>query len=397
MSYRKFRGDHLFTGHQMLGNDYVLITNKEGRVETIEHIDSAGDDIYTASGILAPGFVNCHCHLELSHMKGVIPEKTGMVDFLLSVLGKRSYPRELVQDEIQSAEQSMLDFGIVAVGDICNTNDTLERKKRSRLYYHNFIESTGFVPATAEQRFQASKFIFDQFAALNHLPFPSNSIVPHAPYSVSPELFQRISHFPGNHLITVHNQESQAEDEFFKKGTGDMLRLYQSLGIDISFFKPSGKSSLQTIIPWLLPNRKMILVHNVTTSKEDLEVIAQFREHHSSLPAFSYPILIFCLCPNANLYIGNGLPDIDLLRQHDEMIVIGTDSLASNHILSIASELSTIRKHFPHIETAELLRWATSNGANALGLDNVLGSFEKGKQPGVIVINEDFSEVKRVL
>src|SRR5690349_18084180 len=99
MSYRKFKADHLFTGYQLLGNDYILITNEEGRVEAIEPIDSAGDDIYTVKGILTPGFVNCHCHLELSHMQGLIPEKTGMVDFLLSVLGKRNHPNE----EIQSA------------------------------------------------------------------------------------------------------------------------------------------------------------------------------------------------------------------------------------------------------------------------------------------------------
>src|SRR5215467_7557520 len=98
MSYRKFRGDQLFTGHQMLGNDYVLITNEEGRVEAIEPIDAAGDDIYTVNGILAPGFVNCHCHLELSHMKGMIPAKTGMVDFLVAVIKQRGLPPGIVSE-----------------------------------------------------------------------------------------------------------------------------------------------------------------------------------------------------------------------------------------------------------------------------------------------------------
>jgi imidazolonepropionase-like amidohydrolase len=77
--------------------------------------------------------------------------------------------------------------------------------------------------------------------------------------------------------------------------------------------------------------------------------------------------------------------------------VIGTDSLASNHQLSIAAELKTIRQHFPHIESAELLRWSTFNGARALGLDHILGSFEKGKEPGVLTIQEDFSVVNRLI
>jgi imidazolonepropionase-like amidohydrolase len=78
-------------------------------------------------------------------------------------------------------------------------------------------------------------------------------------------------------------------------------------------------------------------------------------------------------------------------------MVIGTDSLASNHVLSIAAELATILRHFPHIEIAELLQWATLNGAKALGLDHMLGSFEPGKTPGVLVIKEDFSEVERII
>jgi cytosine/adenosine deaminase-related metal-dependent hydrolase len=388
MSYRKFSADHLFTGQEWLSDDYVLITTPQGEVCDIVPATEAGTDIETFTGILSPGFVNCHCHLELSHMKGIIPEKTGMVDFLVRVIQQRNFSAEIIKEAILNAENSMLQNGIVAVGDICNTTDTIRQKKAGRLHYHNFIEAIGFIEATAEQRFEAARNVYDEFARLYRIPAESNSIVPHAPYSVSPRLFQLITHFHGNHLLTIHNQESTAEAEFLEKGIGDFQQLYKALNIDISFYKPQGQRSLETYLPHFLPTQSLILVHNVNTNKEDLEYIADCR----------LPIAVFfCLCPNANEYIGNALPDIDLLRQYQATITIGTDSLASNRQLSVLAELETIQENYPHIELKELLAWATINGARALQLDNLLGSFEAGKQPGVLVINDKLTEVTRIL
>lgn len=283
----------------------------------------------------------------------------------------------------------MLQNGIVAVGDICNTANTVEQKKAGRLLYHNFIETMGFIESSAAQRFEACLAVYDQFARLYRTPAQSNSIVPHAPYSVSPALFQMITRFPGNHLLAIHSQESVAEREFIEKGTGDLHRLYDALHIDISFYKPANKGSLPSYLSHFLPNQSLILVHNTNTNKHDLEYIAG-----GELPVAN---LYFCLCPNANLYIGNPLPNIDLLRQYRATMVVGTDSLASNHQLSILAELQTIHQHFPHIEKVELLQWATLNGAEALQLDDELGSFEPGKKPGVLVISEDLSTVERLL
>src|SRR5687767_9862343 len=246
MSYLKFRSDHLFTGHNWLDNSYVLITTREGEVVDIAPVSEAGENIAFFPGILSPGFVNCHCHLELSHMKGVIPEGTGMVDFLIKVIRERSFEPVIIKEAIAEAEMAMLGNGIVAVGDICNTTATIEQKKLGHLQYHNFIETIGFSDATAAQRFEAAHAIYDQFARLYRVPGESNSIVPHAPYSVSPKLFQLIARFPGNQLLTIHNQESEAENEFLQKGTGDFLRLYETLGMDISFYKASGKRSLES-------------------------------------------------------------------------------------------------------------------------------------------------------
>ncbi len=385
MGYRKFRADYLFTGNGLLLKDKVLITGHDGRILSVVPAAEAGEGVEVFPGILSPGFVNCHCHLELSHMKGVIPERTGMTDFLLGVMQQRSFPHEQVQQAIADAEMAMWQQGVVAVGDICNTADTLVQKQSGRLRYHSFIETMGFIPATAALRFEAARKVYEQFVAAQGIA-GTVSLAPHAPYSVSPELFRLITQYPGNRLLTLHNQESSAEDDFIRSGNGELLRLYEAMGLDISFYSPYGTDSIQACLPYFLPAQSVLLVHNVLTNASDLELIA------------ASPVDVhFCLCPNANEYIGNGLPDIDLFRRYAVNIVTGTDSLASNHQLSILEELKTIRKYYPAIDKYELLQWATLNGAKALGMEKQLGSFEEGKTPGVLLIAEDLGNVQRLI
>ncbi len=275
------------------------------------------------------------------------------------------------------------DNGIVAVGDICNTADTVSQKAGGRLYYHNFIETIGFIEQGAPDRFARSLEVFHAFAEAYTLPIESNSIVPHAPYSVSAALFRLIAGFPGNHLLTIHNQESEAENEFYLSGKGDFLRLYQQMGLDVSFFRGTGKRSLESWLPHFHQNQSLILVHNVATGAEDLEAAMGGGER----PGAASRDLFFCLCPNANLYIGGQLPDVQLLQREGCRIVVGTDSLASNHQLSILEELKTLQRAFPQLPTPTLLYWATESGARALQLDAVLGNFLPGRQPGVLIID----------
>jgi len=407
MGFRKFMPDQLFDGYRIREKGRVLITDDNGVIQDIVPQRDAGDDIQTLSGIISPGFINCHCHLELSHMKGLIPQGTGLVQFVLNVVQQRwTSPQtpllqrgatgdseEWILSAIEKAENEMLANGIVAVGDICNNILSLSQKTKGRLYYHNFIEASGFNPQIAKQRFERSVGLFREYAKYYSNPVDpatigANSIVPHAPYSVADELWELIIRFPGNHLMTIHNQETAGENEWFMNKQGEFTGMYAAMGIDVSFFKPSGKSSLQTYLPKFLSNQPVILVHNVHTTEEDLLF--------SKLPVVNCS-LFWCLCPNANQFISGTMPDIDLLMKHDCDIVLGTDSLASNHQLSILEEIKTIQQQFPHLEIESMLRWATSNGARALQMDSLLGSFERGKRPGVVMFNKDSLSVKRLV
>ncbi len=366
----------------MLGPDHVLITNEQGRVQGIVPEKDAGDNIRHLDGILTPGFINCHCHLELSHMKGLIPEQTGLVDFVFKVVNERDFPDEAIADAIVKAENEMLANGIVGVGDICNNLSTLPQKSKERLAYYNFIEVSGWLPAVAEIRFERS---LGFYGAFSQLPTPNSqlqtALVPHAPYSVSNDLWKRMAPYFSGKTVSIHSQETIFEDDLFLTGTGDFKRMYEMMQIDSSFFQPTGKSSLQSYIEKLNNARNVILVHNTFMKEEDVWAVS--RESSAVGQDFYY-----CLCINANQYIEKALPPVELLHRHNADIVIGTDSLASNWSLSVLDELKTITKHFSTIPLNQLLQWATYNGANALQMDDHLGSFENGKTPGVLILEQ---------
>ena len=380
MLYQKYQADFLFTGYEILNQEYVLITDEKGVVIDIVHETEAGNDIKKLSGLLTPGFINCHCHLELSHMKGLIPEKTGLVDFVFKVVTQRHFPEEEILQAIANAEKEMLTNGIVAVGDICNNTLTIPQKQKSNLYYYNFIEVSGWLPQVAIERFERSKDFYDSFNQIQNSKFKiQNSLAPHAPYSVSENLWKLIEPFFQNKTTTIHNQETVFEDAFFKTGKGDFERMYNMMKIDNTFFKPSGKSSIQTILPHFKDAEKIILVHNTFIKEEDIKYInAVSNNNHQQF--------FYCLCVNANSYIENASPPVEMLQTLNCNIVLGTDSLASNWRLSILDEIKVIRNCFPTLTTVQLLQWATINGAKALSLNDKLGSFEKGKRPGIVLI-----------
>jgi cytosine/adenosine deaminase-related metal-dependent hydrolase len=375
MAYRKFAADYLFTGYEMLGRNAVLITDETGRVYDIANEVNISDGIERYNGIITPGFINCHCHLELSHMKDVVPSGSGMVDFLLTVMQQRSAPEQTIQEAIIYQEQYMRQKGIVAVGDICNTIHTVPVKGLSSIYFHNFIEATGIIESSAGERFQQAEEVYRVFEK----EFGACSIVPHAPYSVSDRLMKLINDRLPNTILSIHNQESESESELFLKASGDMLRLYRELKIGGTHITTRKSNSFRHFAEQVTNDHSLILVHNVHTSLDDVQWAEANREH---LPSLSW-----CFCPNANLYINGVLPDFSMFDKAGVKMVVGTDSIASNTQLNILEEIKTIQNNFPETDTEKLLRWATINGAEALQISNRYGSFEKGKQPGVVLID----------
>ncbi len=369
--YHKFQATQIFTGTELLEDQLVLITQKDGTIEGLVGIEDAGEDIQNWEGILTPGLINAHCHLELSHMKGIIPAHTGLQEFVKQIVGLRKVEDNIIQAAIIAAEKEMYDNGIVAVGDISNTTDTLLQKEKQLLAYYNFIELYDLDPSRAPEKIKAGLAIQAQFEDKGLLA----ALVPHAPYSCTFALLKLLATHFGSHTITMHNQETRDENEFFENKTGSFLGMYERTKVSLDFFHATGLSSIQSVLPKLKTAKASIFVHNSFTNVADIAAVKK-----------EMPNPFWCLCPNANQYIEQTMPPIELLRSNGAQIIIGTDSYASNWTLNIVDELITIQQHHPKIPLAEMLSWCTLNGAHALQMEDKLGSFEKGKKPGVVLI-----------
>ena len=384
--YRKFTADKVFNGYELLNGNYVLITDADGVVTDLIDEKDAGENIEVFKGIISPGLINAHCHLELSQLKNVIPTGTGLVQFVQQVMGNRALLNEVKIEAMRLAEQEMYNSGVVAVGDICNTADSLIIKKESKIHWHNFIEVSGFVDVVAAKRLADANLIYQDFL-LNK--FDKTSLSPHAPYSVSKTLFTELNASTTGKLITIHNQECTAEDELYFNKTGNFLELYKNFGIDISSFVPTGKTSFESWLPYFTNGQAIISVHNTFTNQADIN----FYKNQSAAAQ-----LYFCICINANKYIEQKAPPIELFRKNNCPMVIGTDSYASNWQLNIWDEIKAIQLETNFkIPLSEILQWATINGARALQIENSAGSFEKGKKPGIVLIEglEDLNSTKQ--
>ncbi|RYU86176.1 amidohydrolase [Mucilaginibacter terrigena] len=324
--------------------------------------------IEQVNGIIVPGFINTHCHTELSHMKGMIAAGGGLISFIKDILSSRSAEAADMLAAAEAADQQMYNNGIVAVGDISNTGITAPIKAKSKLYYHTFIEILGFLPESADSLFEKALETAEEFK-----PQPT-SITAHAPYSVSKELFKLIKKHcdTGTNLLSIHNQECEDENKFYRYKLGGFIDLYKHMGVDIGYFRPQARNSLQSIIPLLTNRQKILLVHNTCTNLKDIYFIKRFDRK-----------INWCFCPNANIYIEKRLPKIELFVNQGFNITLGTDSLASNSKLCILSEMKTLQQNFPSLSIDTLLEWGTINGARFLGIDSDKGTIEAGKTPGL--------------
>ena len=382
---RKISAHYIFPVSSKPIKNGIITINENGEILNIENPkgnfrEIAGLEFY--NGILIPGFVNTHCHIELSHLKGEIREKTGLPDFVSQISRVRINDEEVIKKAIKTADQTMQSEGIVAIGDISNKNYSFKTKKQSKIKYHTFLEVFAIDDSRAELVFENAKSLKKELENKNL----KCSIVPHAPYSVSDKLFELIKNEneDPNKIITIHNQETASENELFITKTGELYDKLKKIGVNYDNFKASGKNSLETISEKLPYKNNIILIHNTYSEKKDIEKANSYFKN-------SY----WCLCPNANLYIENKLPDISLLYNSTQNLTIGTDSLASNNKLSILEELKTITENFPEIPFSELIKWATLNGAEALNLDKEIGSIEIGKTPGVnLISNFDYKNLQ---
>lgn len=365
----------------IITNDGPPITNGIVEVNEVGVIvsvfqDDTFKDYKFVKGILIPGLVNAHCHLELSHLENKItPRHNGMAGFIDQIFSGRDKTDILeCTNAMLLQDKKMFDEGIVAVGDISNSTVSIEVKKNSRIHYHTFVEVMGMSAASAQSRFDNGVSLVNQFVQNN---LTNVSLALHAPYSISKKLLQLVSeHLKNNSASSIHINESNDELLFCKSKSGPLKEVFEKYKLPVNDFDNiSDESVLIDCVQQLNNASPFILVHNVKTTQAEIELANQMNAN-----------LYWCLCVHANKYITNETPDLTYYTNDSLNAVIGTDSLASNHQLSVWEELKTISQLNNQIPFEQLIKWATINGAQALSMQNKIGKIKPGYAPGLVQV-----------
>ena len=374
---RKITADWVFPVDSDPIQQGVIVVSDEGQIQSLGHRSSFDiSELEVYSGSIVPGFINTHCHLELSHMRGKVDTGTGLIPFISNVVTRRQATAEIIAEAIEKAENDMLRNGIVACGDISNVPDTFATKARGRMRYYTFVEMFDFLQdANAAATFEQYLAVFEQIELHKD---SRRSTVPHAPYSVSPTLFGLLNAHNSTQTdttISIHNQETPPENALFEHGTGDFYDFYAKFGISLHTFEPPKTTSIHYAIAQMNPQHRTLFVHNTLTTAADIAAAQQWSDR-----------TYWASCPNANLYIENRLPNYQTFVEAGAKVTLGTDSLTSNWQLCILSEMQAIARFQSYIKFPTLLQWATLNGAQALGFDDTLGSLTVGKTPGILLL-----------
>ena len=330
-------------------------------------IDSKANVEYY-NGILIPSMVNAHNHTELSYFEGLIPQGTGLVDFIEHVIKYRNsceIPERVEKMRVQ--DRKMWLEGTGAVGDISNNDFTLAVKAESPIYYHTFVEYFGHCPdSEAQQYFIANvQPILDKAEQLGVKAAAS----PHSTYMVNDKLFKLGANSP---RPSIHFMETPSELEFFDK-KGQMYDFVTADGSEPNFTHYG--SHPERLIQSLPANLPLVLVHCTQMKKEDIEkVVNHFND------------VTFVTCPRSNYYIEKAYPPLELFNQMGVNVAIGTDSLCSNTSYSIASEIEWIAKNYNNITLETILKWATRGGAHALGIEDMMGQMKVGTKCGAVLL-----------
>ncbi|MGQ9621137.1 MAG: amidohydrolase family protein [Bacteroidales bacterium] len=379
---RFISAQYVLTGTGTLLKRPVICAGNDG---TILNVENTGGDlpekgnIEFYNGIIIPGFVNCHCHLELSYLHNEINPSGGLHGFLLELSEKRN---NIIKDEeelAKRADKTMSEEGVVVCADICNSPVTFKFKTESSIRYINLIEVFGIDHNKAQQRIDEALFVAEE-ADRYGLPW---FITPHSVYSVPLPLFRLVKNYSShNKLSSVHFLESAGELSFLENHSGPLMETYRHF-IPPELTPLTAKDHITAVFEEITSSGHLILVHNTFIEKKHIDALKKRDNLH------------YCLCPNSNLRIEGKLPPVTLLAEENCSIVIGTDSLSSNDELSMLSELKTLNINFPQISLIKLIQWATYNGAVALSESNRAGTIEPGKKPGLVLIkNLDLSNLR---
>jgi cytosine/adenosine deaminase-related metal-dependent hydrolase len=377
MDIRRIAASFVYTldADEPIKNGYVEYDAADGRIVAV---GECGPDDEVLSGAIVPGFVNSHCHIELSHLHGKFRKGTGMAGFIDQINALRDWAGADVKARLtQEWMDKMWKDGVSAMSDISNDDSSFKVKSSHKLYTRTFLEVFGSEPEMCEgvmADVTALKSVADA-EGIDAAP------TPHSCYTMSPQLLSASSAAGlESGYLSYHSQESQEEEDLLISGSGAMYENRKRSGMSTP--PVTVESSLKYFIDRLAAakpapyDEHILLVHNVCLKQDDIDAAKKVMNN-----------VYWAICPLSNIFIHNALPPVPLMRRNGLAITVGTDSLSSNDDLDMVKELVCIRQNFSEIPMNEILVWACLNGARFLSKEKALGSLTPGKTPGIVFVS----------
>ncbi|KAB2832030.1 MAG: amidohydrolase family protein [Candidatus Brocadia sp.] len=345
----------------------VISGTKIHRVGTFDEVKTLSDNntiVDLGNAVILPGFINIHTHLDLTNLHNRIAPTNNFTHWVFQLLGARIRWKEAdYTASINKGIRCSLEAGTTTVADIANTEYSFSVLKKSPLRKVVYKEVIDLNPDHAKDvvmKMQSDLSAYES-DGLFHI-----GLSPHAPYSVSKELYQAVSQlaFQTGLPLCTHSAETQDEIEFLTKGTGNFPTFLRQLRAMPPDWQPPGLTSIHYLKGTGILENRPILIHCNYITDEEISLIK------SSGASVAF-------CPRSHRFFGHTNHPIQKLLDIGINVGLGTDSLASNESLSILDEMKFLFLHAA-ILPETLLSMATVNGAKALGLESHVGQIREG-------------------
>ncbi len=325
---------------------------------------------YPSNAAILPGLVNVHTHLELTALGGRVPE----ANFFEWIQHVRRFKQSAAEDELlEGAKAGVYEawrHGITTVADTGTTKVTVRALNElggRGIYYHEVI-----APEPTECEAAFDHFVRELEAVGQDLPTSVRlGVSPHAPYTVSPELFRLAAAYARAEGLPLasHVAESKAEVELVTVGGGPFATNWRSRGIPLP---PAAPSALHYVERLGLLGPDLLVIHAVQTNPADIELL---RESDTAVG----------VCLRSNRRHGHGEPPLGALLAAGVRLALGTDSLASVEALDLFEEARAAQA-LANLSAEKVLRLITHDAACAIGMDQEIGSLGVDKWADLCVM-----------